>query len=49
MGMWAPVHKDEWDGETPLEIETPTIDSQSGEVLFGGDALPWKTGTYEVG
>lgn len=48
IGMWVPVHRDEWDNETPLEIGAPTIDSQSGEVAFSGDALPWKTGLYEV-
>lgn len=49
MGMWVPVHGDEWDGETPIEVGTPNIDSQSGEVVFRGGALPWKTGMYEVG
>jgi len=48
MGMWVPVYRDEWDGDTPLEIEMPTTDSQSGEVVFRDSSLPWKTGTYEV-
>jgi phosphatidylethanolamine N-methyltransferase len=48
MGMWAPVHRDEWDDETLLEAGTQMIDSQSGEVVFRGGTLPWKTGTYEV-
>lgn len=48
MGMWVPVHGDEWDGETPLEVGTAVMDSQSGEVVFRGSALPWKAGTYEV-
>ena len=48
MGRWAPVHEDEWDGNIPLEIGTPTMGSQSGEVVFRGGALPWKAGTYEV-
>ena len=48
MGMWVPVHDDEWDGDIPLEIGTPMINSQSGEVAFRGGALPWKTGIYEV-
>ena len=48
MGMWAPVHRDEWDDETPLEAGTQMIDSQSGEVVFRGGTLPWKTGNYEV-
>ena len=48
MGLWVPVHVDEWDGEMPLEIGTPVVSSQSGEVVFKGGALPWKAGTYEV-
>lgn len=48
MGMWVPVHKDEWDGEIPLDIGTPTLDSQFGEVVFRGGSLPWKTGSYEI-
>jgi len=48
MGMWVPVHGDEWDGETPLEVGTAVMDSQSGEVIFRGSALPWKAGTYEI-
>jgi len=48
MGMWVPVHRDEWDNETALEIETPATDSESGEVVFRGGTLPWKTGIYEV-
>ena len=48
MGMWVPVHGDEWDGDIPLEIGTPTLDSQSGGVVFRSTALPWKAGTYEV-
>ena len=48
MGMWVPVHSDEWDGDVPVEIEAPIVDSQSDEVVFRGGALPWKTGTYEV-
>ena len=48
MGMWVPVHDDEWDGDIPLENGTPRVGCQSGEVAFKGGALPWKTGIYEV-
>ena len=48
MGMWVPVHEEEWDGDSPVEAGVPTIDSQRGEVVFRGGALPWKTGSYEV-
>jgi len=48
MGIWVPVHGDVWDGDIPVEVGTSTTDSQSGEVIFRGSALPWKTGTYEI-
>lgn len=43
LGMWLPVHDEEWDGDVPIGIveggakDTPT----SGEVVFNGDKLPW--------
>jgi phosphatidylethanolamine N-methyltransferase len=48
MGMWVPVHRDEWDSEMLPEVGTTTADSESGEVVFRSGALPWKTGIYEV-
>jgi len=48
MGMWVPVHREEWDSETSLEAGTSATDSEPGEVAFRGGALPWKTGIYEV-
>lgn len=50
LGMWVPVHDNEWDGDIPLRLEksvTPGKDS-SGYVTFKGDALPWFVGQYEV-
>lgn len=50
LGMWLPVHDEEWDGDVPIGIveggakDTPT----SGEVVFKGDKLPWGVGRYEV-
>lgn len=52
MGMWAPVHDDEWDGDIPLEVVPQASeeedDSRRGKIVFSGDTLPWKVGTYEV-
>jgi phosphatidylethanolamine N-methyltransferase len=51
MGMWVPVHDEEWDGDVPLCLDrpvTPTRDSESGVVTFKGDTLPWLAGHYEV-
>ena len=53
LGMWVPVHDDEWDGDIPLGLErpdSPTRDmgSEPGEVTFNGDRLPWVAGLYEV-
>ncbi|PFH50210.1 hypothetical protein AMATHDRAFT_4210 [Amanita thiersii Skay4041] len=51
LGMWLPVHNEEWDGDIPLRLDTPfgpTKDSDCGEVTFMGDTLPWIAGQYEV-
>ncbi|KAI0830308.1 phosphatidylethanolamine N-methyltransferase [Trametes gibbosa] len=54
LGMWVPVHDDEWDGDIPLSVRTPTTatpgspDVEEGEVVFKSGALPWRTGRYEV-
>jgi phosphatidylethanolamine N-methyltransferase len=50
LGMWVPIHDDEWDGNVPLGLDrppTPGKDSK-GEVVFKGGALPWLVGRYEV-
>jgi phosphatidylethanolamine N-methyltransferase len=48
MGMWAPVHDEEWDGDMPLELDRPLNDSKSGIVTFKDNTLPWIAGRYEV-
>lgn len=51
LGMWVPVHVEEWDGDVPLHLEQPErtdIESEEGEVVFKGGKLPWRTGKYEV-
>ncbi|KAF8999874.1 phospholipid methyltransferase-domain-containing protein [Cyathus striatus] len=51
MGMWLPVHDEEWDGDIPLGLErlsaTAEI-SESGTVTFKANTLPWLVGRYEV-
>jgi phosphatidylethanolamine N-methyltransferase len=59
LGMWVPVHGEEWDGNVPIgedtHIGTPedregsgTNDEESGTVVFKGDKLPWTVGHYEI-
>lgn len=51
MGMWLPVHGEEWDGDVPLGLErapTDNRDTQFGTVTFKGNTLPWLVGRYEV-
>ncbi|KAJ3973602.1 phospholipid methyltransferase-domain-containing protein [Lentinula raphanica] len=51
MGMWVPVHDEEWDGDIPLgrhRPDTPLKESESGVVTFKDNTLPWITGRYEI-
>ncbi|CAK5271251.1 unnamed protein product [Mycena citricolor] len=53
MGLWVPVHGEEWDGDVPLGIVSSgagssASDVQSGMITFKGDTLPWLAGRYEV-
>ncbi|THU85514.1 phosphatidylethanolamine N-methyltransferase [Dendrothele bispora CBS 962.96] len=51
LGMWVPVHDDEWDGDVPLGLDRPDLprtDSESGIVTFKGNTLPWLAGRYEI-
>ena len=60
LGMWMPVHDEEWDGEIPINefslsssssltgTESPDDDEVSGTVVFQGDGVPWTVGCYEV-
>jgi len=50
LGMWVPVHDDEWDGDIPIDVDhrQPAKDSDSGQIVFAGENLPWKVGKYEI-
>ena len=59
LGMWVPVHSEEWDGDVPIDKDsqasTPADregsgahDEECGTVVFKGDSLPWTVGNYEV-
>ncbi|KAH9931615.1 phosphatidylethanolamine N-methyltransferase [Epithele typhae] len=54
LGMWVPVHDDEWDGDIPRELHRPACTAsgdeaaEEGEIVFRAGVLPWKTGRYEV-
>ncbi|KIK66289.1 hypothetical protein GYMLUDRAFT_157632 [Collybiopsis luxurians FD-317 M1] len=51
MGMWVPVHDEEWDGDIPLGLDRPDVpvkDSESGVVTFKDNTLPWIVGRYEI-
>ncbi|TFY80389.1 hypothetical protein EWM64_g3623 [Hericium alpestre] len=50
LGMWIPVHDDEWDGDVPIgsgRVEQGQ-DPEKGDGLFKGDTLPWQVGKYEI-
>lgn len=51
MGMWLPVHGEEWDGDVPLGYDrapSPQRDAEKGTIAFKGNTLPWLVGRYEV-
>jgi len=58
LGMWMPVHDEEWDGDFPISEDSHsssptgssegTDDEACGTVVFQGDGLPWTVGRYEV-
>jgi phosphatidylethanolamine N-methyltransferase len=57
LGMWVPVHDEEWDGNIPIGQESQTNSTanredgacdECGTVVFKGDSLPWTVGQYEM-
>jgi len=51
LGMWLPIHDEEWDGDIPLGLTRspgPQVDTKNGTVVFKGNTLPWLVGNYEV-
>ncbi|KIK41161.1 hypothetical protein CY34DRAFT_224284 [Suillus luteus UH-Slu-Lm8-n1] len=52
VGLWVPVHDEEWDQDEPVE-DTSRIaplgkKPEVGTVSFEGSTLPWTIGQYEV-
>lgn len=46
--MWLPTYDEEWDGDLPLSPSSEQeLQEETGKVVFRGDTLPWKEGTYE--
>ncbi|KAF7321133.1 Phosphatidylethanolamine N-methyltransferase [Mycena chlorophos] len=59
LGMWVPVHDEEWDGDVPLGLglglnagpaagSSKKADLASGTITFKGNTLPWIAGKYEI-
>ncbi|KAF9463504.1 phosphatidylethanolamine N-methyltransferase [Collybia nuda] len=50
LGMWVPVHDEEWDGDVFLGLSRPPSprDSKNGTVTFKSNTLPWLVGQYEI-
>ncbi|KAI0920604.1 phosphatidylethanolamine N-methyltransferase, variant 2 [Taiwanofungus camphoratus] len=51
LGMWVPVHDEEWDGDIPLSLNRPNQpghEQEEGEVVFERGTLPWQAGRYEI-
>ncbi|KAJ6463566.1 phosphatidylethanolamine N-methyltransferase [Mycena sanguinolenta] len=54
MGLWVPVHDEEWDGDVPLGVpralagSSQVSEADSGVITFKGNTLPWLAGRYEV-
>jgi phosphatidylethanolamine N-methyltransferase len=51
LGMWAPVHDEEWDGDIPVGMHRPANEhssSDSGIVVLKGELIPWTAGKYEI-
>lgn len=58
LGMWVPVHGEEWDGDIPIgensQMSTAgregsgASEEECGMAVFKGDSLPWTVGRYEM-
>ncbi|EIW76565.1 hypothetical protein CONPUDRAFT_139346 [Coniophora puteana RWD-64-598 SS2] len=53
LGMWVPVHDEEWDGDifvgaSARGLSTQGVESQAGTVTFRSSTLPWNVGRYEI-
>lgn len=47
LGLWVPVHDEEWDGDVPRP-HAQKEETECGQILFKNSTLPWQTGDYEV-
>lgn len=50
LGLWVPVHDEEWDGDVPRPHKDPHEgeETECGEIMFKNSTLPWQVGDYEV-
>ena len=49
LGMWVPVHDEDWDGDVFMGSDmSSSQDSTNGTGVFKGNNLPWLVGQYEV-
>ena len=54
LGMWVPVHDEDWEGDVWMGSErlhcppSPRDGKKSGVATFKGNTLPWLVGQYEV-
>ncbi|KAG8837501.1 phosphatidylethanolamine N-methyltransferase [Serendipita sp. 400] len=50
LGLWVPVHDEEWDGDVPrpLTDHSEGEEAECGEIVFKNSTLPWQTGDYEL-
>ncbi|KAJ7054689.1 phosphatidylethanolamine N-methyltransferase [Mycena amicta] len=56
LGMWVPVHDEEWDGDVPLGLglgipaagSSKNAETDAGTLTFKGNTLPWIAGRYEI-
>ncbi|KAI0312639.1 phospholipid methyltransferase-domain-containing protein [Amylostereum chailletii] len=53
LGMWVPVHGEEWDGDVHIGAAghastSRPVDPEKGVVAFKGETLPWQVGKYEI-
>ncbi|PVF99622.1 hypothetical protein CPB86DRAFT_783511 [Serendipita vermifera] len=50
LGLWVPVHDEEWDGDVPRPLTDRNNDEETecGEIVFKNSTLPWQVGEYEL-
>lgn len=50
LGLWVPVHDEEWDGDVPRPLTDRNEGevTECGEITFKNSTLPWQSGEYEV-